>query len=81
MAIIAVLLTSWEFYLALLVIFATSKVITWLKDPLRHMPGPRGYPIIGRSLDYSLSKDMHKVLLEKERKYGKIYKESTVRGR
>ena len=53
----------------------------WLSDPLRNIPGPWRYPVIGNTLDYSFSRDLQKVLLEREKKYGKIYKDYTVLGR
>ena len=57
------------------VIFVVSRIVKWLKDPLRKIPGPRGFPVIGNTLDYSLSKDLHQVFLERSKKYGKIYKD------
>ena len=78
MSLLAVLLTSWEFYAALCVIFAVSKVIIWLTDPLRNIPGPAGYPIIGNTFSYSNDGDRHRILLDMGRKYGKICKDYTV---
>ena len=78
---IADLLTRWEFYLSILVIFIILKLMIWLTDPLRNIPGPRGYPIIGNTLDYSFGKDLKNIYLERERKYGKVYKDYSVFGR
>ena len=60
------------------VIFVVSRIVKWLKDPLRKIPGPRGFPVIGNTLDYSLSKDLLQVLLERSKKYGKVYKDYSV---
>ena len=72
------LLSTWEFYATICVIFIISRVAKWWKNPLRKIPGPRGYPVIGSTLDYSLNKDFHRVLLERGKKYGKIYKDYSV---
>ena len=77
MTIVATFLITWELYLSIFVIFIVTRIIKWLTDPLRKIPGPRGYPIIGNTLDYSLSNDLQKVLLERAKKYGKIYKDYT----
>ena len=81
MTIITELLTRWEFYLSIFGIFVVSRIIRWLADPLRKIPGPRGYPIIGNTFDYSLGKDFHQVLLERAKIYGKIYKDYSVFGK
>ena len=78
MTIITTLITRWEFYLSISAIFIISRIVKWLKDPLRKIPGPQGYPIIGNTLDYSLSNDLHQVLLERAKKYGQIYKDYSV---
>ena len=75
MTIVGVLLSRWEFYLSIFVLLIISRLIKWLKDPLRKIPGPRGYPIIGNTFDYSYRNDLLKVLLERYRKYGTVYKE------
>jgi len=80
MTIITELLTRWEFYLSIFGIYVISRIIRWLADPLRKIPGPRGYPIIGNTFDYSLGKDFHQVLLERAKIYGKIYKDYSVFG-
>ena len=81
MTIITTLLTAWEFYLAIVGIFLISRFIKWLTNPLRKIPGPKGYPIIGNTFDYSLSNDFHKVLLDRAKQYGKIYKDYSVFGK
>ena len=68
-------LSRWEVYLSIVVLFIISRIIKWLKDPLRCIPGPKGYPIIGNILDHSYSNDLLQLLLEKDRKYGKVYKD------
>ena len=75
MTIVADFLSRWEVYLTIIVLLTIARIIIWLKDPLRNIPGPRGYPIIGNILDYSYSNDMLQLLLEKDRKYGKVYKD------
>jgi len=72
---VADFLSRWEVYLTIIVLLTIARIIIWLKDPLRNIPGPRGYPIIGNILDYSYSNDMLQLLLEKDRKYGKVYKD------
>jgi len=75
MTLLGAFLSRWEFYLSVFALFIISRIIKWLKDPLRNIPGPRGYPIIGSTLDYSYRNDLLKVLLERFRKYGTVYKE------
>ena len=81
MTIITELLTRWEFYLSIFGIFVVSRIIKWLTDPLKKIPGPRGYPIFGNTFDYSHSKDFHQVLLNRAKIYGKIYKDYSIFGK
>ena len=48
---------------------------------LQEIPGPKGLPLLGTSLEYARHKEKaHKLLFERVKKYGKIYKEKMLSG-
>ena len=48
---------------------------------LQEIPGPKGLPLLGTSLEYArLKEKAYKLLFERVKKYGKIYKEKMLSG-
>ena len=43
-------------------------------DPLKDIPGPRGWPILGSTLEFTASTDQHSLLLKWTKQYGRIFK-------
>eukprot|EP00794_Sanderia_malayensis_P010811 gene10811-11965_t len=78
MTAITDLLCRWELYIAIVCVFFISRVVQWWLNPLRKLPGPTGLPILGNTLDYSQSNDVHQMLLERAKKYGPIFKDYIV---
>eukprot|EP00794_Sanderia_malayensis_P010813 gene10813-11967_t len=74
MTVITDLLCRWELYIAIVCVFFISRIVQWWLNPLRKLPGPTGLPILGNTLDFSQSNDVHQMLLERAKKYGPIYK-------
>ena len=56
-------------------------LVRWWRNPLRKIPGPPGWPIIGNTLDFSVNSDVHAMLVKRAKLYGPIYKDSTLFGK
>ena len=65
---------KWEIFFAIASILLVYLFLTWLRNPLRQIPGPKGSLFLGNSGDLSKPNDGHKVLIEWGRKYGDVYK-------
>lgn len=66
------------FFCTLLVVICL--VTTW-RDPYRSIPGPRGVPILGNTLDFAGTADQHALLLKWAKKYGNIFKYYVIFGK
>lgn len=67
-------LCRWEVLSAAVTLFAVYWFVSWLQNPLRKIPGPKGSWLFGNSKDLSRPHDGHKVLVEWGKKYGDVYK-------
>lgn len=56
-------------------------ISTVLNDPLRVIPGPPGWPILGNTLEFGVSVDQHSLLLKWAKQYGGIFKYYLVFGK
>ncbi len=63
------------FLAAVLLVTALCVYIFWRKmsDPLREIPGPRGWPILGNALDFATGKGRY-VLRDWSKRCGSVYK-------
>ena len=63
--------------------FSTTTT-TFSEEPVKSLseiPGPKGLPLLGTSLEYARYKEKaHKLFFERVKKYGKIYKEKMMSG-
>ena len=66
------------FFCTLLVVACLVK--TWM-DPYKSIPGPRGLPILGNTLDFAGTADQHSLLLQWAKKYGNIFKYYVIFGK
>ena len=62
------------------VLVVVCLVKTWI-DPYRSIPGPRGLPILGNTLDFAGTADQHALLLKWAKKYGNIFKYYVIFGK
>jgi len=63
---------SW--LLATLVICILFGILKIWTDPFRKIPGPRGWPILGNTLEFTSSTDQHALLLKWSKQYGRVFK-------
>ncbi len=63
------------FLVAVLLVPALCVYLFWrrMSDPLREIPGPRGWPILGNALEYSTPKRRY-ILRDWAKRYGSVYK-------
>eukprot|EP00112_Aurelia_sp_Birch-Aquarium-sp1_P000792 Seg1077.10 transcript_id=Seg1077.10/GoldUCD/mRNA.D3Y31 product="Cytochrome P450 4F12" protein_id=Seg1077.10/GoldUCD/D3Y31 len=67
-------ISSLQVFFAVIAIYVISKFISWYRNPLRKIPGPKGSLLFGNTADFSAPNDGHKVLVEWGRKYGEVFK-------
>lgn len=74
-------ISSLQVFFAVIAIYVISKFISWYRNPLRKIPGPKGSLLFGNTADFSAPNDGHKVLVEWGRKYGEVFKTWTSVGK
>ena len=72
---------SQEFVLFICTLLVVIYLVTTWMDPYRSIPGPRGLPILGNTLDFAGTADQHALLLKWAKKYGNIFKYYVIFGK
>ena len=60
------------FYLLLFGVFVLALVRKWKRPTLPYPPGPKGYPIFGNILDFSISGTLREDLTSLANRYGTL---------
>ncbi len=68
------MLLKWEYIFAVVFIWVVYKLVSWMQNPLRKIPGPKGSMILGNTGEMAKPNDALRNLVKWKEQYGDVFK-------